>query len=160
MNYDATSTLQPLQPLRPSPDHDWDGTTKTWVIKTLDAIKALASSRIDQLHAQSLEGAVGFPTPSEKDTWSLKLETAKAVQAKTVISSAGSTFLANAGIATDAQKTDWAARVLANADAYAVAVGKFEKWRSDARAAIWAATTYEALQKAETSATTGILSIK
>lgn len=160
MTYGNTNTTMGLHPLRPSPDYDWDTTAKAWVLKPLADIKTLALQRIDQAHGAGLETKVGLPTAAEKDTWSIKLETAKAIAAKTAISTAGASFLTNAGISTDAAKTDWATRVLANADAYAVAVGKYEKWRTDARAAISAATTYAALQQAETTAMQGILNIK
>lgn len=155
------TTLQTpgLKSIAPSPDHIWDEAAQSWALRPLEQVRTAALTRVDALHAQVLERTTGLPTQAEKDTWTLKLETAKAITAKTAISATGAAFLVAAGITTDAAKTDWATRVMAYADAYAKAVGACEKWRTDARAAVRAAANHPDLQKAEATALQAVLNI-
>jgi hypothetical protein len=114
----------------------------------LEQSKLAALTQIDEHHATVVTKLVGNPTQAEKDTWTLKLETATAVSAGTPISLAGQSFLSAAGIeGTEAQKT-WSKSVIGKAAAYAAIVGVGEKLRAHARQTIKAATTTEEISGA------------
>jgi hypothetical protein len=110
--------------------------------------KLRALDMVDQLHAQSVQALVGSPTQVEKDTWAVKLETAKAITAGASLTAEGQAFVDGAGLATSAKQAQWAARVMANAAAYARVVGVAETLRSEARVAVHAAQDEAAVQAA------------
>jgi hypothetical protein len=113
----------------------------------LDQAKASALAQVDDHHATVVNKLVGNPTQAEKDTWSMKLDTATAITANAAPGVAGQTFLASAGIKPEDQQA-WAQMVLAKSAAYASIVGVGEKLRSGARVAIKAAATNDEVNAA------------
>lgn len=99
-----------------------------------------AVERIDRYHADVVHKLVGSPTQVEIDTWSMKLEVARAIDTSTPISAAGQAFLVGAGFTTPAAQTAWSQKVLGNADRYATVVGLAEKIRTQAYQAVQSAT--------------------
>ena len=126
----------------------------------LDEAKAKAYADVDAHHAMVVQGLVGNPTQQEKDTWSMKLETAKAVIARVSPGVVGQAFLATAGIE---DKELWAKSVLAKAAGYAKVIGVGERLRSAARQGIKDATSSQevsdALQAAVTAAEDALKSL-
>ena len=117
----------------------------------LDKAKTDALAQVDNHHATVVNKLVGNPTQAEKDTWTMKLNTATAIIENTTPSVAGQTFLDSADIKPEDQNS-WAQAVLAKSAAYAGIVGVGEKLRSHARSTIKAATTTEEINAAlETS---------
>jgi hypothetical protein len=111
--------------------------------KDLDQTKASAQAQIDDRHATVITKLVGSPTQTEKDTWTMKLETASSIEAGSEPTVAGKTFLSSAGITTKEEQQDWAKSVIGKSTAYASIVGVGEKLRSTARQAIKQATTID-----------------
>jgi hypothetical protein len=114
----------------------------------LDQAKAAALVQVDEHHATVVTKLVGNPTQAEKDTWTMKLDTATAVSAGTTPSVAGQTFLSAAGISKADDQKAWAKAVLGKAAAYAGVVGVGEKLRGHARQTIKAATTTDEINAA------------
>lgn len=152
--------MLPPQTLPPSLDVTLDPATGQYVAKPLETLRAEAAARLDDLHADYLSRATGRPTALEKDTWAIKTEAANAIIGKTALSPTATAFLASFGLTTDAQKLDWAQRAKSNADAWAAAVGAAEKWRSSARAALWAAASTDALKAASLAAEVAASALK
>lgn len=121
----------------------WDGKAYVQdaelVKQNLANAREAALKRVDAFHAEIVQRLVGNPTQVEKDTWTLKLDTAGAIMAKTPLTAAGEQFLAGAALADVMAKEAWARSVLANATSYAKVVGLAERLRDDARTAIRAA---------------------
>jgi len=123
----------------------WDGTT--YVVDPELAAIALANARenalkrVDEYHAETVQMLAGNPTQVEKDTWTLKLDTAAAIPSGGTLSPAGAQFLSGAGLDDDAARHAWAKSVRAKSEAYAKVVGLAERLRDDARTGIRAAAT-------------------
>jgi len=111
----------------------------------LEKIKTDALAIVDEYHTKVIQSLVGNPTQAEKDTWSMKLETAAATMEKNKPNIAGQTFLITAGIQ---EVEDWAKSVLKKAQGYAAVVGMGEKLRATARQAIKAATSEKQVNQA------------
>jgi len=105
------------------------------------ARKANALAAIEQYHADTLQRLVGAPTTVERDTWAMKLDTARAVIAGVPPGAAGEVFLAEAGLATQEAKLAWANKVQLNANTYSRYVGLAEALRKKAKAAIVSAVS-------------------
>jgi hypothetical protein len=114
----------------------------------LDQAKASALAQVDDHHSTVVTKLVGNPTQAEKDTWSMKLDTATAVSSGNTPSVAGQTFLSAAGISNADEQQAWAQVVLAKAAGYAGIVGVGEKLRGAARQAIKAANTTDEINAA------------
>ena len=114
----------------------------------LDQAKASALAQVDDHHATVVTRLVGNPTQAEKDTWTMKLDTATAISAGTEPGVAGKTFLSSASISTPEAQKAWAQAVIAKSAAYAGIVGVGEKLRSGARQAIKSATTTDEINAA------------
>lgn len=117
-------------------------------LERFTAAKAQALVGIDTFHTDVVARLVGNPTQTEKDTWAMKLDTAKSITAKQAPSPAGAAFLAGAGLSADADKATWAASVIAKSVAYATVVGLAERLRDAAKLAVRAATGVGGLQAA------------
>lgn len=111
-------------------------------------LQTAALTKIDTYHAQTLQTLVGNPTQAEKDTWSLKLEIATAIINGDKLSGSATTFLTASGKISDDDQKTWAATVLNKANKYAQAIGFAERLRSQAKAAVKAATTEDELNAA------------
>jgi hypothetical protein len=105
----------------------------------LDKAKAAAWAQVDDYHTTVVTSLVGNPTQTEKDTWTVKLETAAALSAGDPPGIAGRAFLHAAGISKPDDQQAWAKLVLGKAAAYAGVIGVGEKLRGQARQAIQAA---------------------
>jgi hypothetical protein len=114
----------------------------------LDQAKAAALAQVDDHHATVVTQLVGNPTQAEKDTWTMKLNTATAILDGAAAGVAGQTFLAAAGITTAKDQKAWAQTVQAKAAGYAGVIGVGEKLRGAARQAIKAATSTEQINAA------------
>lgn len=114
----------------------------------LDQAKASALAQVDNHHSTVVTKLVGNPTQAEKDTWTMKLDTATAVIAGTAPSVAGQAFLSAAGITTVEDQKAWAQSVQVKAAGYAGIVGVGEKLRADARQTIKAAMTTDEVNAA------------
>jgi hypothetical protein len=127
----------------------WSDVTDLWPPKPdFKDVQAAALAKIDAFHAQTLQTLVGNPTQAEKDTWSLKVTVANAINNNQQTCVPGETFLTAAGIATDDDKKAWAKSVLTKSQKYAEAVGLAEKLRNQAKAAVNSATNEEELNAA------------
>ena len=132
----------------PSSEHSW--IKGEWTLdpkkvaaaelERFNSAKAQALVGIDAFHTDVVARLVGNPTQTEKDTWAMKLDTAKAVMAKQAPSLAGAAFMKGAGLSADADKSTWAASVVAKSVGYAMVVGLAERLRDAARVAVRAAT--------------------
>lgn len=114
----------------------------------LDQAKESALAQVDSHHSTVITKLVGNPTQAEKDTWTIKLDTATAVLAGTAPSVAGQAFLSAAGITTVEDQKAWAQAVQVKAAGYAGIVGVGEKLRADARQNIKASTTTDEVNAA------------
>jgi hypothetical protein len=114
----------------------------------LEQTRTTALLQIDAFHSKAVERMVGNPTAVERDTWPLKLDAARAIQASEALSPSSEAFLTEAGIVTDGQKSSWAASVLSSSQRYAKVVGVAERLRRAARLAVLAADSPEAIAEA------------
>ncbi len=138
-----------LRPVPPSEAHVW--VQDAWVLdpdKAAAVVKGQreqAYARINQYHSEVVQRLVDNPTQTEKDTWTLKLETAESILSGTAISAVSEAFLVGAGMTTVDARATWADKVLTNAAAYAKAAGVAESIRSNARQSIQDAADAEAI---------------
>ena len=116
------------------------------LIKTIEELKILAQTSIDNYHAQQVQALVGNPTQVEKDTWAMKLETANSIIYQTTLSDAGYAFLISAGLKSDDDQKNWAQSVIAKSVRYSTFVGVAERLRDNARSAVKAAENEDALK--------------
>ena len=143
---DLQATDQP----RPTPAHVWkDG---VWVLDTALQAQHFADAKdkalveIDNARAQAVQTLVRHPTQVEKDSWALKIETARALIDHTTLTPASQAFLEKTGMNEEEQQK-WAASVKTKFCEYADILGRTEKLRETARAAIKATTDEDMLKK-------------
>jgi hypothetical protein len=112
-------------------------------------VKSAAMIAVDGYHAETLQRLAGKPTQAEKDSWAMKVATADAVKAGGAVSVAGQAFMAALGLSTPAMQLAWADKVQANTAKFSALVGLADKLRSQAKAAVSAATTPAELDVAQ-----------
>lgn len=127
----------------------WIDISDSWPpARDFNDVKSIGLASVDGYHTQTLQTLVGNPTQAEKDTWSLKVTVANAINNDQQTCVPGETFLIAAGITTDDEKKAWAKSVLTKSQKYAEAVGLAEKLRNQAKAAVNAATNEDELNAA------------
>lgn len=108
-----------------------------------------ALTAVDSYHNEMLQHLAGNPTQAEKDSWAMKVTTADAVKSGSMVSAAGQAFMSALGLSTPALQMAWANKVQANTAKFAALVGLADKLRSQAKAAILAATSQPELDAAQ-----------
>ena len=121
-----------------NPYQKWDGSK--WVedsVKKQAYLKKLISesiSTIENLYASTIQSLLGTPSSVEKETWTLKLDIAKAIVQNKTVSAEGISFLNGFGLNDSAEKQKaWAESVLDKASKYAFVVGACENARTEAK---------------------------
>ena len=106
---------------------------------TRDELRVAALARIDQEHEGYLVSLTGGATVAERDTWKVKEEAARALEAGTV-TLAQSNMLALEASGTGVSPEALAGAIIAKADAFLSLIGTAARVRAMGRAAIKAAT--------------------
>lgn len=96
----------------------------------LDAEKQQAHKSVDEMHERYILSHVGYPTQTEKDTWSVKLSIAQLIESGAKLDDFSESFILNAGMATDADRQLWAASVIGKSRDYSIVLGNAEKIRA------------------------------
>lgn len=109
-------------------------------LRTLADMQAQALADVAREHDQVVLQLTKNPSTSERGSWPVKLELAKAIASGAPLDASAQAFCSLRGLATAEARSAYAAEVLGNAAAFAAVLGLADRVRASAVARIKAAT--------------------